>query len=175
MGREKIAVLRRVQRELGKAVIFERVKGSDVPVVSNLWGHYDRVGMVLGVERTALARTWGNLEDSLASYPQGLGPITPGEYEEIGLDELPISVHCEKDAGPYITGGVALARDPESGGKHLPGGTPGGAFCRRCRLLALRLSLRHKNARAVRWTGQAGAPGSSGGGADMGENVYSRR
>lgn len=116
---ELSAVLRHVQRELAKAVIFEHVKGYNIPVVSNLWGHYDRVGMILDVDKTLLAKSWGGLEDNLAQHPAGLGTIKPDDYEEISLDELPIITHCEKDGGPYITGGVALARDPATGTNNL--------------------------------------------------------
>jgi len=34
---------------------------------------------------------------------------------EVNLEELPIVTHCSKDAGPYITAGIVVAKDPDTG------------------------------------------------------------
>ncbi|MBW2340934.1 MAG: UbiD family decarboxylase, partial [Deltaproteobacteria bacterium] len=34
---------------------------------------------------------------------------------EVNLEELPMVTHCSKDAGPYITAGVVVAKDPDTG------------------------------------------------------------
>jgi len=35
--------------------------------------------------------------------------------DEIDINQLPIPIHAENDGGPFITGGVAIAKDPVSG------------------------------------------------------------
>ena len=112
---EIAAVIHRLQREHNKAVVFERVRGSSVPVAGNVLGSHERIARLLGVTKDALSRTWGGMEDDLASWPDGCGELADEPYEEVSLDSLPILTHCEKDGGPYITAGVALAADPISG------------------------------------------------------------
>ena len=112
---EIAAIIHRLQREHNKAVVFERVRGSSIPVAGNVLGSHERIARLLGVTKDALSRTWGGMEDDLASWPDGCGELTDEPYEEVSLDSLPILTHCEKDGGPYITAGVALAADPISG------------------------------------------------------------
>jgi UbiD family decarboxylases len=40
-------------------------------------------------------------------------------FTTVDLGKLPIPVHHEKDAGPYITAGVLIAKDPETGQNNL--------------------------------------------------------
>jgi len=112
---ELAAVLRQVQRTLGRPVVFEKVRGTAFPVVSNLCGSYEGVGRVLGVEPDAVVRTWAEIVADRRPLPAA--PSVPGvdDHEEVSLLDLPLLTFCEKDAGPYITAGVILARDPDTG------------------------------------------------------------
>jgi UbiD family decarboxylase len=112
---ELAAVLRQVQRVLDRPVVFEKVRGTAFPVVSNLCGSYEGVGRVLGVEPDAVVRTWAGLVADRRAVPAA--PVAPGvdDHEECSLLDLPQLTFCEKDAGPYITAGVVLARDPDTG------------------------------------------------------------
>ena len=96
---EVAAIIHRLQREHNKAVVFERVRGSGIPIVGNVLGSYERIARLLGVTKDAIARTWGQMEDDLASWPDGRGELTDEPYEEISLDRLPLLTHCEKDGG----------------------------------------------------------------------------
>jgi 4-hydroxybenzoate decarboxylase len=95
------ALIRDIQQRRNRAIVFERVKGSTLPLVSNVCGSYATVAAALGVQPGALART--------PAKPR------PGHWEASSLARLPICVHCEKDAGPYITAGIVAARDVETG------------------------------------------------------------
>jgi UbiD family decarboxylase len=112
---ELAAVLRQVQRTLGRPVIFEKVRGTAFPVVSNLCGSYEGVARVLGVEPDAVVRTWAEVVADRRPLPTA--PCGPGfdDHEECSLLDLPLLTFCEKDAGPYITAGVILAKDPDTG------------------------------------------------------------
>ena len=107
---EIAAVIHRLQREHNKAVVFERVRGSSIPVAGNVLGSHERIARLLGVAKEAISRTWGQLEDDLASWPDGCEELTDEPYEEVSLDTLPILTHCEKDGGPYITAGIRSPR-----------------------------------------------------------------
>ncbi len=110
------AVVRKVQAGPNRAVLFERVRGSRFPVLSNALGSTAAVARLLGVGIEGVAERWAALTDPSAPAAEGehAAPVAAG-LEEIALAELPHIVYCEKDAGPYITAGIIVARDPESG------------------------------------------------------------
>ncbi len=112
---ELAAVTRHVQEGANLPVIFERVGGTRFPVVSNLYGNYARVAKIFGTTASHLAATWSTA--TAAGGPADLdepsGDIP--KVEEMAFAELPHITFCEKDAGPYLTAAIVLARDPETG------------------------------------------------------------
>ena len=48
--REVAAITRRIARQAGPALLFRRVKGHDIPLLTNLLGSESRVCRALGVE-----------------------------------------------------------------------------------------------------------------------------
>ncbi len=54
---ELAAVTRHIQETSNLPVVFEKVKGSSFPVVSNLYGNYALVAGMFGAEPSALAAT----------------------------------------------------------------------------------------------------------------------
>ena len=99
-------------------VLFESVDGFDMPVVTNLAGN-----------RRLLAASLGVAPDELpAAYRERCQNYTPVERvasapwqevvlegDDVDLTRLPIPLHFEVDAAPYITAGQIVARDPETG------------------------------------------------------------
>jgi 2,5-furandicarboxylate decarboxylase 1 len=109
------AVVRKLCDVNGPAVLFEKVKGSETPVLSNLFGKYDRVAMVFGVPKEDLHDL---LCERINKYP--VPPVESKDApvkeivirgEEVDLRKLPIPIWNEKDAGPFITWGVQIARE----------------------------------------------------------------
>jgi UbiD family decarboxylase len=103
---------------LGKAIIFENVKGSKYPVVNNLLGSRDVVSLLFEARPEEVVAEWihrvkNPIEPELASS----GPVKQviKEGSEVDLGELPIVTHSSKDAGPYITAGIVVAKDPDTG------------------------------------------------------------
>jgi 4-hydroxy-3-polyprenylbenzoate decarboxylase len=125
-----------------KALLFENVRGHEMPVAINLFGSARRMAWALGVERLddladrlsallrpELPRGWGpTLERAgelfAALRSVGLGPhlvrrapvqevVLTGE--EATLDRLPILQCWPKDGGRYITLPAVITRDPASG------------------------------------------------------------
>lgn len=97
---------------------FERVRGSRFPVVTNVFGDRRRFARALGVPPESLADEWARRGDCrLPPVSRSTGPVkdvvvTGGDVD---LARLPIVRHFAEDAGPYITNGVVVAKDPETG------------------------------------------------------------
>ncbi len=112
---ELAAVTRHVQEGANLPVIFERVTGTRYPVVSNLYGNYGLVAKIFGTKASGLAAAWAD-----ATAAQDRPPLDDASgdlpaVEEIAFADLPHVTFCEKDAGPYLTAAIVLARDPETG------------------------------------------------------------
>lgn len=113
---EVAAVARRLQRETRHPVLFNNVRGARLPVLMNLYSDHQRLREIIRcgeqtfcqrlVDEIALAAT---LEHYAEPDP------TPGARHAGTLSDLPILTYHERDAGPYITSGVFLANDPDSG------------------------------------------------------------
>jgi 2,5-furandicarboxylate decarboxylase 1 len=115
-------ILHRLERD-GRfpLVIFENVKGSKIPLVANMHAGFERLRLALGLES-------GGVKDFLKECAaREAHPIDPVIVEtgpvqevvtlhgEVDVDELPICTYHEKDAGRYITAGLAVMRDPDTG------------------------------------------------------------
>jgi 4-hydroxy-3-polyprenylbenzoate decarboxylase len=103
----------------GPVTLFRNVKGHPGrAIVSNVFGSRDRIARLCGVEPSYLPRY---LADA------ALNPIASREVTDApchdtvitsGIDiykTIPVTQQTEADAGDVITGGLALARDPETG------------------------------------------------------------
>lgn len=106
----------------GVGVLFERVRGSELTLVYNLVGSREALGLAVGVEPPLAARRF---RDALAARIEPVcvddAPVhevvTTGE--DADLRALPLVVHSEKDAAPYVTAGLVLAHDPETGERNV--------------------------------------------------------
>ena len=115
------AVAKKVER-LGKALVFEKVKGSDLPVVTNVFGSRTMLAMIFDTTPEDVVREFMKRSEArIAPVIVGEGPckevIKLGD--EANIDELPLVTHCEKDAGPYVTAGIIVAKDPETGRRNV--------------------------------------------------------
>jgi len=109
------AVIRTIQAGPNLPVLFERVRGTRFPVVSNTLGNPRILARLLGVGIEGVAARWAELAAAGAEPAQSAYAAAPGALEETDLAALPHITYCEKDAGPYLTAGIIVARDPDSG------------------------------------------------------------
>ena len=110
--------LQKVSGGQGPAVYCSRVGDFSMPVVSNVLGARQRYALALGVEESEIGAAWQMRESS--PFPPRLvdsGPVHDVVLtgDQIDLGQLPILTHFAEDAGPYITAGILVAKDPESG------------------------------------------------------------
>ena len=105
--------------KVDKAILFENVKGSSFRVVANLVVSRKMLSLLLNTKTEAdtvpeyVRRSENPIKPQIVSK----GPVK--EIVEIGADadatKLPIATHAVGDIAPFITAGMAIARDPETG------------------------------------------------------------
>jgi len=105
-----------------KAVLFRKIKGRQGSLISNLLGGREFLSLAFGcapkdvlkeyVQRTKQPRKPDILSSGLCQEV-----VRTGRKMDVRL--LPALIHHEKDAGPYITAGLAIARDPETGSRNV--------------------------------------------------------
>src|SRR5437016_3591148 len=128
--------------ERNVALLFERVEGSDMPVLVNAFGAADRLALALGVgtldelgERVAKLldvklpgtfaerlRKLGTLFDLVKAGPRRVkeGPCQEVvETERPSLASLPVLRCWPKDGGRYITLPCVFTRDPRTGQRNV--------------------------------------------------------
>lgn len=106
------------------ALRFDHVKGSKIPLVTNLFGDYSMLGLALGVspdepKRKILETFRKRLETPIPTTPvaRDKAPVKEVVWKgaDIDLGKLPILHHAEKNGGKYFTIGFLIVRDPETG------------------------------------------------------------
>ncbi|MFQ5915042.1 MAG: UbiD family decarboxylase [Nitrospinota bacterium] len=114
------AVVRRLQEERRfPAILFEQVEGRAHPVITNVHACRDRVALALGVsDQREMLSIWSErLEKPIPWASAETGPVKEVIQRGEGCDlrQLPIITHAEMDSGPFITGGVLVVRNPDTG------------------------------------------------------------
>jgi 2,5-furandicarboxylate decarboxylase 1 len=102
----------------GPALLFSNVKGYDVPVVGNFLAARENCEAAFGVDFRTIREFVGR---ALAS-PRPPELVATAPVQEVVLRDgidlgrlLPALKHTDADAGRYVTAGVVIARDPETG------------------------------------------------------------
>lgn len=113
-----VAILRKVQLEANQPLLFENVTGSPTPVATNVLCRRSILAAALGTDQPSLLPALAAKERETRPV-QEVAHAPVQEYVRTGsvdiAREIPQVVHCEQDAGPYITAGICIARHPETG------------------------------------------------------------
>ncbi|MFS0723043.1 UbiD family decarboxylase [Paenibacillus sp. 1P07SE] len=130
---EMAAIHLEVYRAGGPAILFERVKGSRYPAVSNLFGTIERSKYIFRDTWDAAQRVIdlrnepiGGLKKPVQSLGTALSarkalPVKssgerPAGFEEIRISDLPQIKHWPDDGGAFITLPQVYSEDPEKPG-----------------------------------------------------------
>ena len=121
---EAAEIHRRVIERGGPALLFTRVKGSNFPVVTNLFGSQKRIELAFGPKPAQFVRDLVKVADALIPpKPSHLwrnralafdflklggrnvsrAPITEAIDQPAHLDKLPVLTTWQEDGGPFIT------------------------------------------------------------------------
>jgi len=136
---EMTEIADRTLRKGGPAILFENVKGHDVPVLANLFGTPKRVAMGMGEDSVEALREVGKLLAFLKEPepPKGLKDAWSSvstfrkvldmapkvlkkascqevilEKEEVDLNKIPIQTCWPGDAAPLLTWGLVVTKGP---------------------------------------------------------------
>ncbi|MBA7513776.1 Phenolic acid decarboxylase [subsurface metagenome] len=117
---ETTAILTKLeQQNRFPVLIFDNVKGWDIPVVINVNSSRKRLALALDVTEEKLVEKYRIGEENLISPKLvNSGPVKEviSKGNEVDLTKFPpIITHHEGDGGPYITSGIVVAKDPETG------------------------------------------------------------
>ena len=99
-------------------VLFEKIKGHDMRMVTNVFATKRHLALALETSPEDVATRFARAQKSrIKPRTVDSGPVKDVVLKGDGADlrALPIVTHCEKDAGPYLTSGVTIVRDPVSG------------------------------------------------------------
>jgi UbiD family decarboxylase len=98
--------------------VFHNVKGHSIPVVTNILAPRQRLAQGLGVAQEDLAAEFSRrINQRIEPRIIENAPFRENTFfgENVNLYNLPILTHFPIDAGPYITAGLVVAKDPETG------------------------------------------------------------
>jgi len=130
---ELAEIHRRVISAGGPALLFERVKGSRYPVVTNIFGTERRIDLAFGPKPEALVRQMVHIAESI--LPPNIGelwqhrsvavdllklgtkntsrsPVTQVVDSPARLDQLPVLTTWQEDGGPFITLPLVYTENP---------------------------------------------------------------
>ncbi|WP_349360644.1 UbiD family decarboxylase [Stappia sp.] len=97
-------------------VLYTNPTGARMPVLMGVYGARGRCDRLLGAEPGGIAR---RIADELENRMPVETLAHPGPSQTCTLpgklDDLPVLTVTDRDAGPYLTSGLVIARDPESG------------------------------------------------------------
>jgi 2,5-furandicarboxylate decarboxylase 1 len=126
---ELAALMQKLTKEgLNPVVYCPQVAGSSLPVVTNLFGNYELVGLALGLpveslrpgKREAILKEYGeriqHFRDSVEVPPER-APVreTVMAGDKADLTSLPVMFHAPLNSGKYVTAGMTILKDPDSG------------------------------------------------------------
>jgi len=101
-----------------RALLFDRVKGSTMPVLGNVLASPANVEAAFGRDRHGVREAMGRaISDPLPPEVVEHGPardVVITDNIDLGT-RLPVLAHAPSDSGRFITAGVVLVRDPVTG------------------------------------------------------------
>ena len=118
-----------LERTGGPAPLFEelveqRKNSFQWPIFSSSIANAERMALALGCQKKEIYEVMKRVQDPEKSIPPYR--VTNAKWkenvitgEDIDLRKLPIPTHAIHDGGPYITGGVMVSKDPNSGRSNL--------------------------------------------------------
>jgi len=134
-------ILRRTMYSNGPAILFENVKGFDMPVLGNAFGSLKR--LEIGLETTDFTEIGQRIVDmTRMEMPSGMlnkikklpelskmsnsfpklensGPVTQVVSDSPSFDKIPILKTWPNDVGKFITFGLVATKHPETGVRNL--------------------------------------------------------
>ena len=96
-------------------ILFEKVKGTKFPVLTNLHAGRSRLAAAIHAEPDEMQRAYlGAMEKPIPPQVISKAPVKEMVLtgDKVDLYKLPQVLHHQEDAGPYITAAISFAKDP---------------------------------------------------------------
>src|SRR5499433_1584865 len=111
-------VLEYERRRRYPILVFEKVRDHDIPVVANVVASRRALAFALGVDEGQLAHEYARrikerIKPVIVPDPPFRHRVSTGDAVDLGA--LPIPTYFPGDAGRYLTAGLLVARDPDTG------------------------------------------------------------
>lgn len=112
----KYEVARIIREHPKDTIIFENVKEYDIRIISGICNTREKIAQAISVNVPEIR---GRIIEAMEN-PLPLEKIQNATdnfhvSKKANLSELPIPTYYKNDGGPYITAGVIIAKDPETG------------------------------------------------------------
>ncbi|MDR3592082.1 MAG: UbiD family decarboxylase [Negativicutes bacterium] len=104
------------------AVQFNKPSQGTMPVVAGYAGSRAMLALAMGVplEKVSEQFYWAQANPvECRLVDKSAAPVKEVITTKVDLGQLPIPTHHEKDAGPYITGALLVAKDPVTGARNV--------------------------------------------------------
>jgi len=113
---ELAAVTKKAQLRSDDAVLFKKVKNTDFSVVTNLFSSRRRLCELIQAKDGRFCPAWNKLLNETASMSADptRQVAVPVDLVSGKLSDLPLITYHGKDAGPYFTSAIYLAKDPDT-------------------------------------------------------------
>jgi len=116
---EITAIVVKLEREAKKrpVLLFEKVKGTRFPVLTNLHASRSRLAAAMRCAPDQMLRAYlAAMDKPIPPRVVARGPVKEVILtgEQIDLHDLPQIIHHEGDAGVYLTSAISFAKDPAS-------------------------------------------------------------
>jgi len=114
---EITALVVKLERELKRrpVLIFENVKGTKFPVITNLHANRGRLAAAIGARPDGMLQKYREaMEKPIPPKVVASGPVKEVIVRgaDVDLYALPQILHHEGDAGAYLTSAISFAKDP---------------------------------------------------------------
>ncbi len=122
---ELALIVRKVFDRRGKALLFENVKGHDIPLISGAVDTYKRYGLGIGAEpdpSSILDKTISSSRNPIPPVSVNEGPCQEvvNTGKKVDLNVLPVPKWHELDGGKFIgTLGLVIVKDPDTGARNM--------------------------------------------------------
>src|SRR3569833_3888910 len=115
------AVTAAAHRRWGKPILFHKVKGTALPVLTNIYGSRERLAEILGIGPLEFCRKRSTLAQIANKRDIALRPSAQRNDDLIDckVSDLPLITYSERDGGAYFTSAMFLAHEPETGVRNL--------------------------------------------------------
>jgi UbiD family decarboxylase len=117
---ELAAVTAAAHKRWGKPILFHKVKGTALPVLTNIYGSRERLAEILGIGPLEFCRKWSALAQIAGTRDVALrAGARRDDLVDCSVGDLPLITYSERDGGAYFTSAMFLAREPETGVRNL--------------------------------------------------------